>query len=98
MSDFLSVLMQPMAIVGIVGQLLFFSRFLVQWIASERKGESTVPVVFWHLSLVGGSLTLIYAIWRKDPIFTVAQATGLLVYTRNLMLIRKSSPRRPDAR
>lgn len=89
MSEFLRVLLQPMAIVGVVGQTLFFSRFLVQWIASERKGESTVPEVFWYLSLVGGSLTLVYAIWRKDPIFTVAQATGLLVYARNLMLISR---------
>ena len=80
---------QPMAVVGLVGQSLFFSRFLVQWIVSERKRESTVPTVFWYLSLGGGALCLVYAIWRKDPVFTLGQAVGLLVYIRNIALIRR---------
>ena len=89
LKDFIDVLMQPMAILGLIGQTAFFSRFLVQWIVSEKKGESVVPVSFWYLSISGGILTLIYAIWRRDPIFTMGQSIGILVYTRNLMLIHR---------
>jgi lipid-A-disaccharide synthase-like uncharacterized protein len=78
-----------MAVVGLVGQACFFSRFLVQWIASEKEGESVVPIVFWYLSLGGGLLVLIYAIWRQEPIFAMGQCVGVFVYTRNLMLIRR---------
>ena len=89
LAKFLEVLMQPMALVGIVGQICFSSRFIVQWIASERKGESVVPQAFWYLSLAGGSLVLIYAVWRHDPVFTIAQVVGLAVYARNIALIRR---------
>jgi lipid-A-disaccharide synthase-like uncharacterized protein len=87
MNEFLHVLMQPMAMLGLVGQVCFFSRFLVQWIVSEREGRSTIPVVFWHLSIIGGILVLIYAIWRHDPVFTLGQSVGVVVYARNLILI-----------
>jgi lipid-A-disaccharide synthase-like uncharacterized protein len=73
--------------IGFLGQALFTSRFLVQWIASERRGESIIPLAFWWLSLGGGLTLLSYAIWRQDPVFIVGQATGLVVYTRNLVLI-----------
>ncbi len=89
MKDFFAVLMEPMAIVGIVGQCCFFSRFLVQWIASEKKGQSVIPTAFWYLSISGGILVLVYAIWRQEPIFVLGQSVGVFVYTRNLMLIRK---------
>jgi len=89
LKEFMDVLVQPMAVVGIAGQALFSARFVVQWVISERRKQSTIPVSFWYLSLVGGALTLVYALWRRDPIFTVAQATGLLVYARNLMLIHR---------
>jgi lipid-A-disaccharide synthase-like uncharacterized protein len=62
-------------------------RFVVQWIASERKKRSVVPVAFWYFSVVGGVLLLAYSIYRKDPVFIVGQATGLFIYARNLMLI-----------
>ena len=84
---FLDVLASPMGLLGMAGQVLFFSRFLVQWIASEKKGRSTVPLSFWYLSIGGGLLLLVYAIWRKDPVITIGQAVGLFVYIRNLMLI-----------
>jgi len=89
LKEFMDVLVQPMAILGLVGQAAFFSRFLVQWIVSEKKGESVMPVAFWYLSIVGGLLMLVYAIWRRDPIFTMGQSIGVFVYTRNLMLIHK---------
>jgi lipid-A-disaccharide synthase-like uncharacterized protein len=72
---------------GFAGQLLFGLRFLVQWVASERKGESVIPIYFWYLSLIGSLILLAYAIFRRDPVFILGQSTGFLVYTRNLMLI-----------
>ena len=73
---------------GLAGQMLFTSRFLVQWITSERRGESVVPVAFWWFSLAGGVTLLGYAVWRQDPVFILGQAAGLVVYARNLSLIR----------
>jgi lipid-A-disaccharide synthase-like uncharacterized protein len=75
--------------VGFLGQALFSARFLVQWIASERRKESVVPVAFWFLSLGGGLALLLYALHRLDPVFIVGQAAGLFVYLRNLLLIRR---------
>ena len=77
--------------IGLVGQLLFTSRFLVQWIASERRRESVVPVAFWWFSLAGGVTLLSYALWRHDPVFIMGQAMGLVVYARNLTLIHAKS-------
>lgn len=84
----------PWLAVGFAGQALFFSRFLVQWIAAERHGEPVVPAAFWHLSLAGGLLLLGYATWRGDPVFMAGQAIGALVYGRNLALTRRG--RRAD--
>lgn len=75
---------------GLLGQMLFGSRFIVQWVASERRKASYIPVVFWYLSLSGGIITAIYAIHIRDTVFTIAQCAGLIVYVRNLMLIRRA--------
>jgi lipid-A-disaccharide synthase-like uncharacterized protein len=72
---------------GLGGQLLFMMRFLVQWIASERAGRSTIPVVFWWLSIGGAAILLAYAIWRTDPVFILGQSMGFFIYARNLWLI-----------
>ncbi len=78
-------------VVGLVGQGIFSMRFVVQWIASERKKESYIPVAFWYLSL-GGSITLlIYAIHIQDPVFIIGQSTGFIIYIRNLYLIYKKA-------
>jgi len=74
---------------GLVAQTAFFSRFLVQWIASERAGRSVVPIAFWYLSLSGSLMLLIYAIHRKEPIFVLGQSVGGIVYVRNLVLLKK---------
>ena len=74
-------------VIGLIAQLLFGSRFLVQWITSERRGRSTVPVTFWYFSLAGGFLLLAYSIARRDLVFILGQSLGLLVYVRNLMLV-----------
>ncbi|WP_206456446.1 lipid-A-disaccharide synthase N-terminal domain-containing protein [Aurantimonas marina] len=72
---------------GFVAQLMFTGRFVVQWLASERARRSVVPVAFWIFSLAGGTLLLVYAIQRRDPVFILGQAAGLFIYTRNLVLI-----------
>ena len=95
LKHFLDVLAQPMGMLGMLGQVLFFSRFLVQWIASEKKGRSTIPLSFWYLSLGGGGLLLFYALWRKDPVITLGQLVGLFVYVRNLMLIHRHKSAQP---
>ena len=76
-------------IIGFVGQGLFASRFIVQWIYSEKKGESYIPLVFWYLSIFGGMGLLTYAIFRKDPVIIVGQLFGIFIYLRNLILIYK---------
>jgi lipid-A-disaccharide synthase-like uncharacterized protein len=77
-------------LLGLLGQALFASRFLVQWLASERTGRSVVPVAFWYLSLAGGALLFAYAFFhRHDLVFTLGQSAGLVVYARNLVLIQR---------
>ena len=79
---------------GLVGQALFFGRFFVQWIASEKEGKSVVPLAFWYLSMGGGALLLIYAIFKKDPVFILGQGGGLFIYSRNLYMIHMERSRR----
>ncbi len=76
-------------ILGFIGQLMFTMRFLVQWIASERKKESVIPVSFWYFSLAGGLIVLAYAIYRMDPVFILAYLPGNFIYLRNLYFIYK---------
>lgn len=73
--------------IGFTGQALFSSRFIIQWIASERRKESVVPRAFWIFSLAGGLTLLSYAMYRQDPVFIVGQAAGLFIYSRNLWFI-----------
>ena len=73
--------------IGLLGQLTFAARFIVQWIASERAGRSVIPVAFWFLSLVGGVMLLVYALYRKDPVFIAGQSFGVFVYMRNLTFV-----------
>jgi len=77
-------------LVGLGGQVMFFGRFIVQWIQSERSGRSVIPLAFWYLSLGGGALLLAYSIHLGDPVFILGQSAGALVYIRNLMLLRRS--------
>jgi lipid-A-disaccharide synthase-like uncharacterized protein len=76
--------------IGFLGQLLFAARFIVQWISSERSKRSVIPIHFWYFSLIGGVITTVYAVHRRDPVFVVGQASGLIVYVRNLMLIYRA--------
>jgi lipid-A-disaccharide synthase-like uncharacterized protein len=74
-------------ILGFVAQALFTMRFVVQWIASERARQSVIPIAFWFFSIGGGVLLLIYALYRRDPVFIAGQGLGLIVYVRNLYFI-----------
>jgi lipid-A-disaccharide synthase-like uncharacterized protein len=80
-------------VIGFLGQAIFGGRFIIQWIASERRRESHIPVQFWWMSIIGGAITTAYAVHRRDPVFIVGQASGLLVYVRNLMLIYRADRR-----
>ena len=81
-------------IIGFLGQGLFASRFIVQWIYSEKRGVSSIPIIFWYLSIFGGMGLLTYAIFRKDPVIISGQLFGIFIYLRNLILIyRKKNER-----
>jgi lipid-A-disaccharide synthase-like uncharacterized protein len=75
---------------GLVAQLFFTARFLVQWIASERAGNSVVPMAFWFFSIAGGLMTLLYGIVKREPIIIVGQLLANIIYVRNVMLIWKN--------
>lgn len=77
-------------VLGLSAQIAFSMRFIVQWIASERAGRSYVPLAFWYLSIVGGTMLLSYAIYRQDIVFILGQSMGVIVYSRNLMLIYRT--------
>lgn len=74
---------------GIVAQLLFTARFIVQWLASEKAGKSVMPMAFWFLSMAGGTMTLLYGIVRREPIIIMGQALAVGIYVRNVILILK---------
>ncbi|HMK78524.1 MAG TPA: lipid-A-disaccharide synthase N-terminal domain-containing protein [Xanthobacteraceae bacterium] len=84
-------------VLGYIAQALFSMRFVVQWIASERAGKSIIPTTFWLFSIGGGVLLLIYALYRKDPVFIAGQGLGLFIYLRNLHFVLRESPARSAA-
>lgn len=77
--------------IGFVGQGMFFMRFFLQWLASEKAGDSVIPKSFWYYSLGGGVTLFLYALYRQDPVFILGQSTGLFIYARNLYLIRRKN-------
>ena len=82
---------------GLIAQLAFAARFLVQWIASERAGKSVVPLAFWFFSICGGLLTLIYGLVKREPVIILGQALANIIYVRNLMLIFKNHAKGSEA-
>ena len=92
MNDFFTGLQEKWdwwLLLGFAAQALFGSRFVIQWIASEKRRESVIPVSFWYLSLAGSLGLLVYAVQRTDPVFILAYAFNGFIYVRNLMLIRR---------
>lgn len=83
-------------VIGFIGQSLFFARFFIQWLASEKVGRSVVPNAFWYFSLAGGAVLFLYALWRQDPVFILGQSTGLFIYARNLYFIRRHPQTAPQ--
>ncbi|MBN2491913.1 MAG: lipid-A-disaccharide synthase N-terminal domain-containing protein [Planctomycetes bacterium] len=83
-------------LLGLGGQICFSLRFLLQWLASEKAGRSTIPRAFWYCSLFGGIAILIYAIYTRDPVFILAYAFNTFIYVRNLALIGREDRGRPE--
>jgi lipid-A-disaccharide synthase-like uncharacterized protein len=79
---------------GILAQLIFGSRFILQWIASERAGRSVMPLSFWFLSIAGGLMTLVYGFVRREPVIIIGQGLSTGIYLRNLALIFRERRRR----
>jgi len=78
-----------LVILGMVGNVTFSMRFIVQWLASERQGESVIPVSFWYWSIGGSVIMFLYFLFRRDPVGIIAYLPNSIIYIRNLMLIRK---------
>jgi lipid-A-disaccharide synthase-like uncharacterized protein len=78
-------------IIGISGQFLFSIRFIIQWIISEIKKTSVIPIYFWYFSILGSIFLLSYAIYRKDMVFISGQSIGILIYFRNLILLKRKN-------
>ena len=74
-------------VIGFIGQIAFGARFVIQWLVSEKKGESTIPIAFCYCSIAGSVILLTYAIHREDPVFILGQSLGSIIYIRNLILI-----------
>lgn len=81
-------------VIGFAGQLMFFMRFFLQWINTEKEQRSVIPEIFWYLSLCGGILLLVYALIKRDIVFIVGQSTGTIIYLRNLYFIRREKRQR----
>jgi len=86
LSAAIAYLLNPWILIGFFGQFLFFMRFIVQWIATERAGKVVVPKLFWYFSISGAIIILIYSVYRKDIVFITAQTLSLFIYARNLMV------------
>jgi lipid-A-disaccharide synthase-like uncharacterized protein len=78
---------------GIVAQLLFTARFVVQWLSSEKAGKSVIPMAFWFFSLAGGMMTLVYGLVRREPVIIMGQALAVFIYIRNVVLVLRERKR-----
>jgi lipid-A-disaccharide synthase-like uncharacterized protein len=74
---------------GFIGQALFALRFVVQWLASEKAGESVIPPLFWYISVPAGLILVAYAVWRQDPVFIVNEALCVAIFIRNVIMVRR---------
>lgn len=91
MNYFITQLTDPWVLFGFFAQFLFFLRFVVQWIASEKEKRSVIPISFWYLGIAGSILILIYSINRKDIVFIVGSVLTTLIYLRNIVLIKRAT-------
>ncbi len=96
MAEVLDRAKSPVAMVGLVGQAIFFMRFFLQWIASERAQRSVIPQAFWYCSIGGGMLLLLYGVLDRDPVILIGQSTGLAIYLRNIVFLRREGRAAPE--
>lgn len=87
----LQQLADPWVLFGFLAQFVFFLRFLIQWLASEKEKKSVIPIAFWYLSIAGSLMLLVYSIKRGDIVFITASVLNTAIYLRNIVLIRKNS-------
>ena len=85
-------------VLGFAAQLMFTMRFVVQWIETERQKKSVIPLAFWLFSIAGGLLLLLYALYRRDPVFIAGQAFGVFVYLRNLQFVLRDQRKKVESR
>ena len=95
---FLGLEWSSLTILGFMGNVTFSTRFLLQWIASEKRGESVIPVAFWYWSILGSLLMAVYFVGRRDPVGILAYLPNTAIYVRNLYLIRRKSRAAPAPR
>ena len=76
-------------VLGIIAQILFTLRFVYQWLYSEARQESILPLGFWLLSLAGSLLIFVYAIFRRDPVLFLGHLSGIVIYSRNIFLLKR---------
>lgn len=81
---------------GLIGQAVFSARFVLQWIYSEYRKRSIMPIAFWYMSIIGGGLLLAYALYKRDPVFIAGQSCGVLIYLRNLQLRLRELSANPE--
>ena len=84
-------------ITGMTGEFVFFLRFVVQWLASERRKKTVIPMAFWYLSLAGTVMVLTYALYKVDPVFILAYSLNIFIYVRNLHIARRYPERKAVA-
>lgn len=89
-------ILDPWIIFGFTAQFVFFLRFFVQWIVSEKHKRTVIPMSFWYLSVLGSLMILIYSIKRGDIVFITASCLNTLIYVRNIMLAKKPSEKKKD--
>src|SRR6185295_16627245 len=85
-------------VLGFAAQLMFTMRFVVQWIETERQKKSVIPLAFWLFSIAGGLLLLLYALYRRDPVFIAGQVFGVFVYLRNLQFVLRDQRKKTENR
>lgn len=89
LNEFFDKFKSPLVIWGLAGQFVFMLRFIIQWYVSEKKKRSTVPVIFWYISTLGGLMLFSYGVMDVDPVVCLGQGLGVAIYIRNLVLIHR---------
>lgn len=90
----IEILSDPWLILGLFGQFIFFSRVLIQWIASEKSGTIVIPISYWYFSIIGALILLAYSFHRDDIVFIIAYILNVLIFSRSLVIHRNDQNRK----